>query len=94
MALDSLLSESSVVTLTAIGIETSGELSVPKSQNNMLLCNAGHRIYGRQGGVWNAVVVKFHFLHSLTHPTEWLWFKLTILNRTDCLIGGTLYIYF
>ena len=45
----------------------------------MLLCNVGQEVQRFQGGVWNAAVVKFHFLCSPIHPTAWLWYKLTPL---------------
>lgn len=43
----------------------------------MLLFYVVHGIQRFQGGVWNAAVVKFHFLCSPIHPTAWLWYKLT-----------------
>lgn len=41
----------------------------------MLLCNVGHWIGSVQGGV----VVKSSFLCSPIHPTQWLWYKVTLL---------------
>ena len=40
-----------------------------KNQQTMLLCNVGQGMQRFQGGVWNAAVVKFHFLCSPIHPS-------------------------
>lgn len=44
----------------------------------MLLCNVGQGIQRFQGEVWNAAMVKFHFLCSPIHPTACLWYKPTL----------------